>query len=103
MCRADVRIMTDDSHAECFGTFRETANSMAMVCSAAEIEFAVGALAAMMPFAVAAVMSSLSSPTPARPIMRKRGGSSDDVSRYLRSRSNHDCISARNLRFEAFG
>jgi hypothetical protein len=50
------------------GTLRASASSSAIVCSAAVITFDCGALATMMPRLVAASTSTLSTPTPARPI-----------------------------------
>ena len=54
------------------GMLRQSASSSAMVCSAAAIVFASGALATMMPCLVAAGTSTLSTPTPARPITLRR-------------------------------
>ena len=49
------------------GMCRANAISIAMVCSAAATMFPVGELTTMMPWRVAASMSILSTPTPARP------------------------------------
>jgi hypothetical protein len=54
------------------GMLRQSDSSMAIVCSVADITFAVGALMTRMPRAVQASTSTLSSPTPARPMMRRR-------------------------------
>ena len=54
------------------GMLRQSASSMAIVCSVADMMFAVGALMTRMPRAVQASTSTLSSPTPARPTMRSR-------------------------------
>ncbi len=54
------------------GMLRQSASSMAIVCSVADMMFAVGALMTRMPRAVQASTSTLSSPTPARPMMRSR-------------------------------
>ena len=54
------------------GTLRASASSTANVCSAAVITFDCGALATMMPRLVAASTSTLSTPTPARPITFSR-------------------------------
>ncbi len=50
------------------GTLRKRASASASVCSAAATEFDSGALATMIPRRVAAGMSTLSTPVPARPI-----------------------------------
>ncbi len=50
------------------GTLRASASSIANVCSAAVMTLDCGALATMMPRLVAASTSTLSTPTPARPI-----------------------------------
>ena len=52
------------------GMLRHSASITATVCSAAAIEFASGALATTIPRLVAASMSTLSTPVPARPITR---------------------------------
>ena len=52
--------------------FRARASSNPIVCSAAETTFAPGAFATTIPFRVAASTSTLSTPTPARPITRSR-------------------------------
>ncbi len=51
---------------------RQSASSSAIVCSAAAMVLASGALATMMPRLVAAGTSTLSTPTPARPITFSR-------------------------------
>ena len=51
------------------GIMRACAMSSAQVCSAAETTLEVGALHTMMPRSVAAVTSTLSMPTPARPMI----------------------------------
>src|SRR5688500_12125798 len=48
---------------------RQRARSMAIVCSVADMMLAVGALMTRMPRAVQASTSTLSSPTPARPMI----------------------------------
>ena len=53
------------------GVLRASASMSAMVCSAAETMFDVGALHTMMPRSVAASTSTLSTPTPARPMIFK--------------------------------
>ena len=53
-------------------TQRATANSRAMVCSAAATMLPRGALTTRMPWRVAAATSMLSTPTPARPTTRRR-------------------------------
>ena len=66
--------------AECAcGTLRASASSSATVCSAAVMTFDCGALATMIPRLVAASTSTLSTPTPARPITFSR------VARPIRS------------------
>jgi len=52
------------------GMLRQSASSMAIVCSVADMMLAVGALMTRIPRAVQASTSTLSSPTPARPTMR---------------------------------
>jgi hypothetical protein len=52
------------------GTLRAIASSSATVCSAAETMFDCGALQTTIPRRVAAATSTLSTPTPARPITR---------------------------------
>src|SRR6185436_5031149 len=47
------------------GMFRQSASSIAIVCSVADMMFAVGALMTRMPRAVHASTSTLSNPTPA--------------------------------------
>ena len=51
------------------GMLRASASIIAIVCSVAAIVLPPGELMTMMPFAVAAGMSMLSTPTPARPII----------------------------------
>ena len=53
--------------ASAWGTLRAWASSSAMVCSAAERMFDCGALTTMTPRSVAATVSTLSRPMPARP------------------------------------
>ena len=59
-----------------WGTLRHRASISAIVCSAAAIEFDSGALATMIPRRVAASMSTLSTPVPARPITFSRSPAS---------------------------
>jgi hypothetical protein len=54
------------------GTFRASARRSAIVCSAAETTVASGAFATTIPRRVAASTSTLSTPTPARPITFSR-------------------------------
>jgi hypothetical protein len=54
-----------------WGTLRASDSSSAIVCSAAVTTFDCGALATTMPCFVAAGTSTLSTPTPARPITRR--------------------------------
>ena len=61
-----------DQRAVGLGHVAHSASSIAIVCSAAAIEFDSGALATMMPRRVAASMSTLSTPVPARPITFSR-------------------------------
>ena len=53
-----------------WAVLRAQASIRHMVCSAAETILEVGALHTMMPASVAASTSTLSTPTPARPMMR---------------------------------
>ncbi len=62
------------------GTLRATANSIAIVCSAADTMFDSGALATMTPRLVAASTSTLSRPTPARPTTTKSEPASSSAS-----------------------
>ena len=63
-------------HFFCFSSkspieiFRDKASIMATVCSAAEIVFTSGVFITTIPLRVAAPISILSTPTPARPIIR---------------------------------
>ena len=54
--------------ASAAGSSRARANIMAMACSAVVIEFPKGVFITITPAAVAAGMSTLSTPMPARPI-----------------------------------
>ena len=54
------------------GIWRASANIMAMACSAVVIEFPKGVFITTIPAAVAAGMSMLSTPMPARPITFRR-------------------------------
>ncbi len=56
--------------ASAAGSWRATANISAMACSAVVIELPKGVFITMMPFAVAAGTSTLSTPMPARPMTR---------------------------------
>ncbi len=58
------------------GTLRAQASMRPMACSAADTMLDVGALHTMMPCSVAASTSTLSTPTPARPMMRRRSAAS---------------------------
>ena len=58
------------SEACACGTLRASASSKAIVCSAAVTTFESGALATTIPRLVASGTSTLSTPTPARPIAR---------------------------------
>ncbi len=68
----------DRSHAPCFsaawacGMLRARATSRPIVCSAADTTVESGAFATTMPRCVAASTSTLSTPTPARPITFSR-------------------------------
>ena len=53
------------------GTLRAQASMRPSACSAADTMFDVGALHTMTPHSVAASTSTLSTPTPARPMMRR--------------------------------
>ena len=59
------------SEAYACGMLRASASSSAIVCSAAVTTFDCGAFATMIPRLVAASTSTLSTPTPARPIARR--------------------------------
>ena len=60
------------SAACAWGTLRASASSSASVCSAAVTTLDSGALATTMPAFVAAGTSTLSTPTPARPMTFRR-------------------------------
>jgi hypothetical protein len=69
---------------------RATAKSRAIVCSAAAIVLPVGALTTVMPARVAASRSTLSTPTPARPMTWSRDPaviSSASTATWLRTTS----------------
>ena len=63
--------LPDVSDTYAWGTLRASASSSAIVCSAAVTTFDSGALATTIPRLVAASTSTLSTPTPARPITRR--------------------------------
>ena len=58
--------------ASAAGSWRAKANIMAMACSAVVIELPNGVFITTMPLAVAAGMSTLSTPMPARAMTRRR-------------------------------
>ncbi len=64
------------SEADACGICRATASSIAHVCSAVEIVLPSGALRTSTPLRVAASRSTLSTPTPARPITFRLGAAS---------------------------
>ena len=64
------------SEACALGTLRQSESISASVCSAAATEFDSGALATTIPRLVAAGMSTLSTPVPARPITLRRSARS---------------------------
>ena len=74
------------------GTLRQRARASARVCSAAATEFDSGALATMMPRRVAAGMSTLSTPVPARPIAFSRSPRSISSAVILRRRADQDRV-----------
>ena len=81
------------------GMLRQSASSIAIVCSVAEMMFAVGALMTRMPRAVQASTSTLSRPTPARPMTRSRSPaftSSSVTAVPLRVMSASDSATARS-------
>ncbi len=63
--------LPDVSEAWAWGMLRASASSIAIVCSAAVTTLDCGAFATTMPRAVAAGTSTLSTPTPARPMTRR--------------------------------
>ena len=84
-----------DSSAACAcGMLRASATSRPIVCSAAETMFDSGAFATTIPRRVAASTSTLSTPTPARPITFRFVGRLDQVGGQLRRRADHDRVVA---------
>ena len=77
------------------GMLRASASISAMVCSAAATMFDCGALATTMPRLVAASTSTLSTPTPARPIDPQPLGARDQVGGELASPSGSGCRRSR--------
>ncbi len=71
---------------------RASASSSAIVCSAAVTTLDCGALATMIPRLVAACTSTLSTPTPARPIARRLVGTLDQLGGQLRRRADQDAV-----------
>ena len=63
-----------------------------MVCSAADTMLEVGALHTMMPRSVAASTSTLSTPTPARPMILRFDAGLDDLARRLRGRAHDERV-----------
>jgi hypothetical protein len=74
------------------GMLRASASSSAIVCSAAVTTFDCGALATTIPRLVAASTSTLSTPTPARPITRSLLAWLDQLGGHLRGRADHDAV-----------
>src|SRR3954466_12849355 len=69
--------------ASAWGSSRASANIKAMGCSAVLIELPNGVFMTTMPRAVAAGMSTLSTPIPARPITLRGGGGGGRFSRAV--------------------
>ena len=74
------------------GMLRASASSSAIVCSAAVTTLDSGAFATTMPRLVAAGTSTLSTPTPARPITLSRSAALDQLGRHLRGRADQDAV-----------
>ncbi len=74
------------------GMLRASASSSAIVCSAAVTTFDSGALATTIPRLVAASTSTLSTPTPARPITRRLIGPLDQLGGHLRGGADQDAV-----------
>ena len=72
--------------------FRHSASASAIVCSAAAIEFDSGAFATITPRLVAASMSTLSTPVPARPITFSRCARSIRSGGHLGRRADQDRV-----------
>ena len=70
------------------------------MCSAAVITFDCGALATTMPRRVAASTSTLSIPTPARPIARRLRGPLDQLGRQLRRGADQDAVELADAALE---
>ena len=77
------------------GTLRQSARASASVCSAAATEFDSGALATMIPRLVAASMSTLSTPVPARPITFRWSARSISSGSSLVRRADQDRVVTR--------
>ena len=80
------------SDACAWGMLRASASSSAIVCSAAVTTFDSGALATTIPRRVAAATSTLSTPTPARPITRRLTAPLDQLGGHLRRRADQDAV-----------
>ena len=74
------------------GMLRASASISASVCSAAATVLASGALATMMPRFEAAATSTLSTPTPARPITRRLSARVDQLGVELGRGADHDAV-----------
>ena len=91
------------SDAWACGTLRASASISAIVCSAAETMFDCGALATMIPRLVAAATSTLSTPTPARPMTFRLLGAGDQVGGELGRRADQDAVVVADALGELLG
>ena len=78
--------------ASACGIWRASASISAMACSAVVIELPNGVFITMMPFAVAAGMSTLSTPMPARPITFRLFALLEDLRRHLGGRADREAV-----------
>ena len=78
--------------ASACGIWRASANIMAMACSAVVIELPNGVFITTTPFAVAAGMSTLSTPMPARPMTFRFLRAIEDLRRDLGGRADGEAV-----------
>ena len=84
--------------ASAWGIWRASASIRVMACSAVVIELPNGVFITMMPFAVAAGMSTLSTPMPARPITLRRAALLQDFGRDLGRRAHGEAVELADQR-----
>ena len=97
---SSIPLQRERSQVPCFsaawacGMLRASATSRPIVCSAAETTVESGAFATTIPRWVAASTSTLSTPTPARPITFSRSARAISVRGQLGRRADHDRVVA---------